>query len=69
MVNEMVEDTTSALEVVADKLWVLWAACLIPNVACQVRETEEKAREEAKCKDQDEAVEGDKIHVVGEVGG
>ena len=69
MADKMVEDATSALEVIVDKSWMLWAARLIPNVACQVRETEEKAHEEAKHKDQDEAGEGDESHVEGEVGG
>ena len=53
-VDQMVEDTTRALEVVTDKSWVPWAAHLVPNVACQVREAEEKACEEAKRKVQDE---------------
>ena len=54
--DEMVEDATSAraLKVVADEPWMLWVR-LIPNVACQVRETEEKAHDEAKRKNQDEA--------------
>ena len=64
----MVEDATSALDVITDEPWMLWV-CLIPNVARRVRETEEKAREEAKCKNQDEAGEGDESHVEGEVGG
>ena len=54
-VDEMVEDATSALEVVTDELWVLLVAHLIPNVACRVRETEENAHVEAKHKVQDEA--------------
>ena len=53
--DEMVEDATSALEVVTDELWVLLVAHLIPNVACRVRETEENAHVEAKHKVQDEA--------------
>ena len=51
----MVEDATSALEVVTDESWVLLVAHLIPNVACRVRETEENAHVEAKHKVQDEA--------------
>ena len=33
MVDQMVEDATRALKAVADKLWVLWADHLIPNMA------------------------------------
>ena len=37
MVDQMVKDATRALEVVADKSWVPWVECLIPNVSHQVR--------------------------------
>ena len=55
-VNQMVEDTTRALKVVVDELWILWAARLIPNVAHRVRaEVEERAQEKHNCKLQEEA--------------
>ena len=40
-VEELVEKVTEVLKVVADDLWVSWAARLIPNVAHQVREEAE----------------------------
>ena len=33
MVNQMVEDATRALKVVADESWVLWVGHLVPNMA------------------------------------
>ena len=46
-VDQVVEDTTRALEAIADELWILWVAHLIPNMAHQVRaEAEARAREE-----------------------
>ena len=47
MVIQIVKDATKALEAVADELWIPWAACLVPNVVCRVREeAEARAREE-----------------------
>ena len=47
MVDQMVKDTTRALKVVVDELWIPWAGCLIPNVAHRVRaEVEARAQEE-----------------------
>ena len=46
-VVQIVEDATEALEAVADESWIPWVACLIPNVACRVREeVEARAQEE-----------------------
>ena len=51
VVNQMVEDVTMALETVADKSWVPWVDCLIPNVAHQVQaEVEAKVHEQHECK-------------------
>ena len=47
MVDQMVEDATRALKVVADELWIPWVAHLIPNMAHRVRaEAEARAWEE-----------------------
>ena len=55
-VDQIVEDTTRALEAVADELWILWAAHLVPNVAHQVRaEVEARAWEEHNQKLREEA--------------
>ena len=46
-INQMVEDVTSALEAMADKSWVPWVDCLVPNVAHLVQvEVEAKVHEE-----------------------
>ena len=56
MVIQIVEDATEALEAVADESWIPWAAHLVPNVACRVREqAEARAREEHDRKFQEEA--------------
>ena len=58
MVDQMVEDTTKALEDIVDELWVLWVGRLVPNMACRVRaaaearaweEHDHEVQEEAKC--------------------
>ena len=52
----MVEDTTRALKAIVDKLWILWAAHLVPNVARRVRaEVEARAQEEHDHELQEEA--------------
>ena len=56
MVDQIVEDATKALKAIMDKSWILWAACLVPKVAHQVREeAEAKAREEHDQKFREEA--------------
>ena len=57
VVDQLVDKTTEALEAIADRLWVLWASHLIPNMACRVREaTEQKVCKENDCKIREEAV-------------
>ena len=52
----MVEDATKVLEDIADKSWVPWAGCIIPNVVHRVKqETEARAREEYDRKLREEA--------------
>ena len=56
MVVQIIEDATEALEAIADKLWILWAARLVPNVAHRVREeVEARAWEEHNRKFREEA--------------
>ena len=46
-VDQIVEDTTRALEVIADESWIPWVGHLVPNVAHRVRaEAEARAQEE-----------------------
>ena len=40
-VEQIVEDTIKALEAIADKSWIPWAAHLTPNMAHRVREEAE----------------------------
>ena len=47
VVMEQMVDTATKLEAVADKSWVPWADCLIPNVSHWVRvEAEARVHEE-----------------------
>ena len=47
VMEQMVDEATKALEAVADKSWVPWADCLIPNVSHWVRvEAEARVHEE-----------------------
>ena len=46
-VDQIVQDATRALEAIADKSWIPWAAHLTPNMAHRVREeVEARAWEE-----------------------
>ena len=54
--EQMIDKATKVLEAIADKLWVLWAKCLVPNISCQFRvEAEAKAQDEQDRKLRDEA--------------
>ena len=55
MVVQIIKDTTEALKAITDKSWILWVACLIPNVVCRAREeAEARAWEEHNWKFQEE---------------
>ena len=52
VINQLVDEATEALEAIADKSWVPWASCLMPNMAHRVRE----AAEQKVCEENDHKI-------------